>query len=426
VPDLVNALEQQNTVNPSGQVGAEPAPSGQEFTYTMRAQGRLVTEEDFGNIVIRENPDGSVIRMKDVARIELGAQTYNVIGRMNDAPAAIINVFQLPGYNAIDAVDGVRKMLAQLKKKFPDDVDYVVSLDTTLSVREGVREIITTLAAALILVIFVVFLFLQNVRATLIPALTVPVSLLGTFIFFPMLGFSINSLSLFGLVLAIGLVVDDAIVVVEAVETNIAAGSSPKEASLKAMDQVGGPVVAIALILAAVFVPTAFIPGITGRLYQQFAVTIAVSVVISAFNALSLSPALCSLLLKPRQESTGFLHRVFGEFNRVFDRATNRYVSISGTLIRKMALSALLLCAVAGAALLVGYRLPSGFLPSEDQGYFYLNIQLPDAASLQRTDAFTKKVEAVLGARRVFSTTAPSWATASLRKRTLHTAPSCS
>jgi len=396
VPDLVNALEQQNTVNPSGQVGAEPAPSGQEFTYTMRAQGRLVTEEDFGNIVIRENPDGSVIRMKDVARIELGAQTYNVIGRMNDAPAAIINVFQLPGYNAIDAVDGVRRMLAQLKEKFPDDVDYVVSLDTTLSVREGVREIITTLVEALLLVIFVVFLFLQNVRATLIPALTVPVSLLGTFIFFPMLGFSINSLSLFGLVLAIGLVVDDAIVVVEAVEKNLAAGLTPKEASLKAMEQVSGPVVATALILAAVFVPTAFIPGITGRLYQQFAVTIAVSVLISAFNALSLSPALCSLLLKPRQESTGFLHRVFGGFNRIFDRATNRYVSISGTLIRKMALSALLLCAVTGAALLVGYRLPSGFLPTEDQGYFYLNIQLPDAASLQRTDAFTKKVEAVL------------------------------
>jgi hydrophobic/amphiphilic exporter-1 (mainly G- bacteria), HAE1 family len=396
VPDLVNALEQQNTVNPSGQVGAEPAPSGQEFTYTMRAQGRLVTEEDFGNIVIRENPDGSVIRMKDVARIELGAQTYNVIGRMNDAPAAIINVFQLPGYNAIDAVDGVRTMLAQLKEKFPDDVDYIVSLDTTLSVREGVREIITTLVEALLLVIFVVFLFLQNVRATLIPALTVPVSLLGTFIFFPMLGFSINSLSLFGLVLAIGLVVDDAIVVVEAVETNLAAGLNPKEASLKAMEQVSGPVVATALILAAVFVPTAFIPGITGRLYQQFAVTIAVSVVISAFNALSLSPALCSLLLKPRQESTSFLHRVFGGFNRVFDRARNRYVSVSGVLIRKMALSALLLCAVVGAALLVGYRLPSGFLPTEDQGYFYLNIQLPDAASLQRTDAFTKKVEAIL------------------------------
>jgi HAE1 family hydrophobic/amphiphilic exporter-1 len=397
VPDLVNALEQQNTVNPSGQVGAEPAPPGQEFTYTMRAKGRLVTEDDFGNIVIRENPDGSVIRMKDVARIELGAQTYNNIGRMNDAPAAIINVFQLPGYNAVDAVDGVRTMLAQLKEKFPDDVDYVVSLDTTLSVRQGVREIITTLWEALLLVILVVFLFLQNVRATLSPALTVPVSLIGTFIFFPILGFSINSLSLFGLVLAIGLVVDDAIVVVEAVETNMAAGLNPKDASLKAMEQVAGPVVAIALILAAVFIPTAFIPGITGRLYQQFAVTIAISVMISAFGALSLSPALCSLLLKPHQEgSTGFLHRVFGGFNRIFDKATNGYVSISGMLIRKMALSILLLCGVAVAALLVGDRLKSGFLPNEDQGYFYLNIQLPDAASLQRTDVFTKKVEAVL------------------------------
>ena len=286
--------------------------------------------------------------------------------------------------------------MAQLKQKFPDDVDYVVSLDTTLSVREGVREIITTLWEALLLVIFVVFLFLQNVRATLIPALTVPVSLLGTFIFFPLLGFSINSLSLFGLVLAIGLVVDDAIVVVEAVETNIAAGLNPKEASLKAMEQVGGPVVAIALILAAVFVPTAFIPGITGRLYQQFAVTIAVSVVISAFNALSLSPALCSLLLKPRQESTGPLHQIFGGFNRIFERATNGYVRMSGVLIRKIVFSVLLLGVVAGAAFLVGYRLPSGFLPSEDQGYFYLNIQLPDAASLQRTDVFTRKVEAVL------------------------------
>src|SRR5258706_3939495 len=398
VPDLVNAVEQQNTVNPSGQVGAEPAPSGQEITYTMRAQGRLVTEEDFANIVIRANPDGSAIRMKDVARIELGAQTYNVIGRMNDAPAAIINVFELPGYNAVEAVDCVPKMLAQLKQGFPDDVDYVVSLDTTLSVREGVREIIITLWEALLLVIFVVFLFLQNFRATLIPALTVPVALLGTFLFFPMLGFSINSLSLFGLVLAIGLVVDDAIVVVEAVETNLAAGLSPKEASLKAMEQVSGPVGAIALILASVFVPTAFIPGITCRLYQQFAVTIAVSVIISAFNALSLSPALCSLLLKPRQESTaGWMRRLFGGFNRGFDRTTNRYVGMCAALIRKFGLSMLLLVCVAVAAALLGSKLPSGFLPTEDQGYFYLNIQLPDAASLQRTDAFARRVEKILG-----------------------------
>jgi HAE1 family hydrophobic/amphiphilic exporter-1 len=283
-----------------------------------------------------------------------------------------------------------------LKQQFPDDVDYVVSLDTTLSVREGIKEIITTLWEALILVIFVVFIFLQSFRTTLIPALTVPVSLLGTFIFFPMLGFSINSLSLFGLVLAIGLVVDDAIVVVEAVELNMAAGLSPKDASLKAMEQVGGPVVAIALILAAVFVPTAFIPGITGRLYQQFAVTIAISVIISAFNALSLSPALCSLLLKPGHESHGLLQRLFGGFNDLFEKATKRYVGISGALIRKMGISLTLLAVVAGAALLVGDRLPSGFLPTEDQGFFYLNIQLPDAASLQRTDAFTKEVEAVL------------------------------
>jgi HAE1 family hydrophobic/amphiphilic exporter-1 len=396
VPDLVKALEQQNTVNPSGQVGAEPAPPGQEFTYTMRAQGRLVTEQDFGDTVIRENKDGSVVRMRDVARIELGTQTYNIIGRLNDAPAAIINVFQQPGYNAVAAVDGVRQMMAQLKEQFPDDVDYVVSLDTTLAVREGIKEIVTTLWEALLLVIFVVFIFLQSFRTTLIPALTVPVSLLGTFIFFPMLGFSINSLSLFGLVLAIGLVVDDAIVVVEAVELNMASGLNPKEAALKAMEQVGGPVVAIALILAAVFVPTAFIPGITGRLYQQFAVTIAISVIISAFNALSLSPALCSLLLKPSHESHGLLHRLFGGFNRLFEKATTRYVGISGALIRKMAFSLTLLAVVAVAALLVGDRLPSGFLPTEDQGYFYLNIQLPDAASLQRTDAFTKEVEAVL------------------------------
>jgi HAE1 family hydrophobic/amphiphilic exporter-1 len=397
VPDLVKALEQQNTVNPSGQVGAEPAPAGQEFTYTMRTQGRLVTEEDFSNVVIRANPDGSVIRMKDVARTELGAQTYNVIGRLNDTPAAIINVFQIPGYNAVEAVDGVRKLMAELKEQFPDDVDYTVSLDTTLSVREGVKEIVTTLWEALLLVILVVFVFLQSFRATLIPALIVPVSLLGTFIFFPVFGFSINSLSLFGLVLAIGLVVDDAIVVVEAVEANMATGLSPKEASLKAMAQVGGPVVAIALILAAVFVPTAFIPGITGRLYQQFAVTIAISVVISAFTALSLSPALCSLLLKPTHESGGgWMHRLFGGFNRTFLEATNKYVGASGALIRKIGFSAIILGAVVVAAFLIGNRLPSGFLPTEDQGYFYLNIQLPDAASLQRTDEYTKKVEAVL------------------------------
>jgi len=340
--------------------------------------------------------DGSIYPIKgkiDILGREVEASTGTMrIRAIFSNPGNVLR----PGYNAVEAVNGVRTMMAQLKEQFPDDVDYVVSLDTTLSVRAGIKEIVTTLWEALLLVIFVVFLFLQSFRATLIPALTVPVSLLGTFIFFPMLGFSINSLSLFGLVLAIGLVVDDAIVVVEAVELNMAAGLSPKDASLKAMEQVGGPVVAIALILAAVFVPTAFIPGITGRLYQQFAVTIAISVIISAFNALSLSPALCSLLLKPKQDSHGLLQRLFGGFNRLFEKATNGYVSTSGFLIRKMVVSFALLAGVAVGALLIGDRLPSGFLPTEDQGYFYLNIQLPDAASLQRTDAFTKEVESVL------------------------------
>ncbi len=396
VPDLVKAIQQQNTVNPSGQVGAEPAPPGQQFTYTMRSQGLLVTDRDFGNVIVRENPDGSVLRFRDVARVELGAQLYNVVGRLNGAPAAIINVFQLPGYNAVEAVNGVRKLMRELKTKFPDDMDYAVSLDTTLSVREGIREIVTTLWQALILVILVVFIFLQSFRATLIPTLTVPVSLLGTFIFFPLLGFSINSLSLFGLVLAIGLVVDDAIVVVEAVETHMARGLSPKDASLKAMEEVSGPVVAIALILAAVFVPTAFIPGITGRLYQQFAVTIAISVLISAFNALSLTPALCALLLKPGHAAGGVMHRLFGGFNRTFERATNGYVGVCASLIRKLGFSMLALAGVAAAAVLLGGNLPTGFLPTEDQGFFYLNIQLPDAASLQRTDAFTRRVEGIL------------------------------
>ncbi|MBA5867213.1 MAG: MMPL family transporter, partial [Nitrospira sp. CR1.3] len=300
VVDVVNAINAQNTVNPAGQVGAEPVPRGQEFTYTVRAQGRLVTEEEFGNIVVRANPDGSYVRVRDVARVELGAQLYNVLGRLNGAPAAVIAVYQLPGSNAIETVASLRRMMEAMKQRFPDDLDYVVSLDTTLAVTEGLHEIFTTLWEAVLLVILVVFLFLQSWRATLIPLLAVPVSLIGTFAVFPLLGFSINTLSLFGLVLAIGLVVDDAIVVVEAVEHHIEQGMAPREATLKAMDEVAGPVVAIALILAAVFIPTAFIPGITGRLYQQFAVTIAVSVILSAINALTLSPALAALLLKPK------------------------------------------------------------------------------------------------------------------------------
>jgi HAE1 family hydrophobic/amphiphilic exporter-1 len=396
ISDITAALTNQNTVNPAGQIGAEPVPPGQEFTYTVRAQGRLLSAEEFGNIVVRANPDGSIVRMKDVARIELGSQSYNVKGRLNGAPAAIIAVYQLPGSNAIDTMNRAKQLMEELKRRFPQDLDYTVSLDTTLAVTEGIKEIVKTLFEALALVIIVVYIFLQGWRATLIPLLAVPVSLVGTFAIFPLLGFSINTLSLFGLVLAIGLVVDDAIVVVEAVEHHIEEGMSPRDATLKAMEQVSGPVVAIALILFAVFVPTAFIPGITGRLYQQFAVTIAVSVVISAFNALTLSPALSALLLRPRKEARGPLGAFFRGFNQWFGRATDGYVNWCGHLIRKAGFSMVLLLVVAVFAGLLGSRLPSGFLPEEDQGYFFLNVQLPTAASLQRTDNVAKHIEGIL------------------------------
>jgi HAE1 family hydrophobic/amphiphilic exporter-1 len=396
VVDLVNAINAQNTVNPAGQVGAEPVPAGQEFTYTVRAQGRLVNEEEFRNIVVRANPDGSFVRLRDVARAELGAQVYNVLGRLNGAPAAVLAVYQLPGSNAIETVGRLRSLMDEMKQRFPDDLEYVVSLDTTLAVTEGVKEIITTLWEAILLVILVVFLFLQSWRATVIPLLAVPVSLIGTFVFFPLLGFSINTLSLFGLVLAIGLVVDDAIVVVEAVEHHIEQGLAPREATLKAMEEVSGPVIAIALILAAVFIPTAFIPGITGRLYQQFAVTIAVSVILSAVNALALSPALAAMLLRPKQPARGLFGRFFGWFNRTFNLVTNRYVGFCGWLIQKTGRTMVLLAVVAVAAGLIGMRLPSGFIPEEDQGFFYVNVQLPEAASLQRTDAVARRIEQIL------------------------------
>src|SRR6201993_589344 len=300
VPEIVNAIQTQNTVNPAGKIGGEPIPSGQQFSYAVRAQGRLVSPEEFGQIVVRESSEGGVVRVRDVARIELGAQDYSTAGRLNGKPSAVIAVYQLPGSNAVDAASGVNKLMAELKTQFPGDMDYTTALDTTRSVVQGIKEIVLTLVIAIVLVILVVYLFLQGWRATLIPLLAVPVSLIGAFIFFPLFGFSINTLSLFGLVLAIGLVVDDAIVVVEAVERHIEAGSSPKQAALNAMEEISGPVIGIALVLSAVFIPTAFIPGITGRLYQQFAVTIAISVLISAFNALTLSPALAGLLLKPK------------------------------------------------------------------------------------------------------------------------------
>jgi hydrophobic/amphiphilic exporter-1 (mainly G- bacteria), HAE1 family len=396
VPEIVSAIQSQNSVNPAGQVGSEPIPKGQQFTYSVQAQGRMTSPEEFGEIIIRESTAGAVVRVRDVARVELGAQAYNMVSRLDGKEAAIIAAYQLPGSNAVQAANEIRKLMAELKGRLPEDVDYVISLDTTEAVNEGMKEIVLTLVIAIALVLIVVFVFLQGWRATLIPLLAVPVSLVGTFIFFPLFGFSVNTLSLFGLVLAIGLVVDDAIVVVEAVERHIEDGLAPKAAALKAMEEISGPVIGIALVLSAVFVPTAFIPGITGRLYQQFAVTIAFSVILSAFNALSLSPALAALLLRPKASSGGPLKGFFGSFNRGFANATEWYVRVCGFLVRKTAIAIVLLVAFAVGAGWFGNKVPASFLPDEDQGYLYVNVQLPIAASLERTDAVAAKIESAL------------------------------
>jgi len=395
VPDLSRAIQQQSTVNPSGQVGANPVPSGQELTYTVRSQGRLQTEQEFGNIAIRSNPDGSVVRMRDVARVELGALNYQQIGRVNGQAGCAIAVFQAPGSNALAVAQGVRAQMDALRSRFPEDLEFAYTLDTTTAVSEGIREIAITLFEAMVLVILVVYLFLQNWRATLIPSVAVPVSLIGTFMLFPLLGFSLNTLSLFGLVLAIGLVVDDAIVVVEAVEHHIEEGMTPRDATIKAMEEVSGPVVSIALILASVFIPVAFMGGIQGSLNKQFAMTIAISVLISAFNALTLSPALAAMWLRPRKKGR-LLGGFFDAFNHAFGKASNGYVAVSRLLIRKAALGIAILAGFAALAGLLGTRLPTSFLPEEDYGYFLLNVQLPPAASIQRTDEVCRKIETIL------------------------------
>jgi HAE1 family hydrophobic/amphiphilic exporter-1 len=396
VSDIVDAVQQQNSVNPVGQAGGEPLPSNQEFSYMAVAKGQLVTPEEFENIILREEGNGAIVRIRDVARVELGSQAYATTARLNGQPCAIIALYQLPGTNALTTAQGVRKLMMKASESFPTGMDYVISLDTTQPVIAGIHEMIKTLAESLVLVILVVYLFLQSWRATIIPLLAVPVSLVGTFILFPLLGFSINTLSLFGLVLAIGLVVDDAIVVVEAVERYIHQGFEPKAATVCAMTEITGPVVGVALVLASVFVPTAFIPGITGRLYQQFAVTIAVSVIISALNALTLSPALCALLLRRREERPGSLGRFFAWFNNGFGHVTESYVRTSGFFVRRSRVTFVLLILFGLLAFACGNRIPTGFLPDEDQGFFYANLQLPDAASLQRTDAICRKIESTL------------------------------
>lgn len=394
--DVIQAIQRQNLQAPAGQIGAAPSRSDQEFTYTVRAPGRFTTPEEFSEILVRADSDGRQVRVKDVAKVELGGEFYKSEGRLNGKPAGVLMVYLLPGANQIESAQGIYKALTELKKFFPTDVDYSISYDTTPAVQASIEGIVHTLFEAVILVVLVVFIFLQNARATLIPLLTVPVSLLGTFALFPMFGFSVNTLSLFGMVLAIGIVVDDAIVVVEAVMHHMEHGKSPREATIQAMKEVSGPVVGIALILASVFIPVAFMGGLTGSMYRQFALTIAIAVLISAFNALSLSPALSVLLLRPSKPKNGPLARFFRGFNRVFESTTKGYLSLVGSLARKAAISLLIVAIVALGAGGLSRLIPSGFVPEEDQGVLLLNVQLPPAASLERTKLLTRKIDDIL------------------------------
>jgi HAE1 family hydrophobic/amphiphilic exporter-1 len=399
VDEVKNAVNAQNMISPGGKFGSEPAPLGTDFTYGVSLQDRLVTEKEFGSIVVRSNEDGAQVLLSDISRIELGSENYSSSARRNSLPTAVIALYQMPGSNALEVAEAAKKTMKEIAEKFPKDIESQESLDTTLAITAGVEDIIHTLFEAVLLVILVVFIFLQNWRATLIPLITVPISLIGTIAVFPLLGFSINTLSLLGLVLAIGIVVDDAIVVVEAVIHHIEKGKTPREATIQAMKEVSGPVIAIALILIAVFVPVAMTPGITGRFYQQFAITIAVSVAFSAFSALSLSPALCAMLLKPTkpvEEQTGWLAKFFAGFNRIFDKVTGGYLKGATFFAKKSIRIIALLAIVLLAVTLLGKKIPMGFIPEEDQGYVLVNISLPPASSLQRTDEISKEVDQLL------------------------------
>jgi len=395
--DVSNALKEQNAQSPAGRIGAEPAPPGQESQFNVRALGLLKDPKEFEEIIVRSNPDGSQVKIKDVGRVELGAQTYDLRARLNKSPAGAIGIFLAPGANAIETADNVRKILEAAKGRFPADMIYDITLDSTLPIKASMEEIVHTLFEAVILVLIVVYVFLQSFRATIIPMCTVPVSLLGAFIMFPVLGFSVNVLTMFGLVLAIGIVVDDAIVVVEAVQHHLEHGKDPVEATKLAMKEVSGPVVAIGLVLCAVFVPVAGMAGVTGQLYKQFALTIAVAVVFSVINALTLSPALCALLLKKPTPGRGPIAKFFKLFNSTFDWLSNRYGNIVGGLARKAARSMLLLVAVVVGILLLGKVVPGGFIPDEDKGYLFVAVELPEGASLQRTDEVLKQVETIVG-----------------------------
>ncbi|MCE5230396.1 multidrug efflux RND transporter permease subunit [bacterium] len=395
VNDVANSIKEQNLQAPAGQVGQPPVPKGQQFQYAVQVKGRLTTKDEFLNIVLRANPDGSVVKIKDVGSVELGAKNYDIIARLNGKPSAIMLVYQLPGANAIQVANQIKAFLAGAKANFPKGMDYVIAYDSTNFVKESIREVLKTFKEAIILVLLVVFLFLQNWRTTLIPSLAVPVSLVGTFAFFALFGLSINTLTLFALVLAIGLVVDDAIVVVEAVESYIEKGHDPKEATRLAMGDVGMPIVAIFLALLAVFVPVVFMTGITGRLYQQFAMTLIVAFGLSAINSLTLTPALSALMLKPHAHGKrrGPLAMFFGGFNWTLDRTTTGYLRIVRGIIRKTVVAFIILIVASLGCWHFLKTIPKGFIPDEDQGLIMSNIQLPEGAAQGRSDEVVRRLE---------------------------------
>jgi hydrophobe/amphiphile efflux-1 (HAE1) family protein len=395
--DVSNAVQAQNRQNPAGSLGQPPVDRNSQFQYPVNAKGRLETPAQFENIVVRAQPDGSLLHLRDLGHASLGAQDYANFSHLNGRPSAVIIVFLSPGANAVETGDRVLAFMKEAQKSFPAGIRYDVNYDATKFVRTSIRDVVYTLLAAIGLVVIVVFAFLQNWRATLIPLLTVPVAIVGTFALFPLLGFTINMTSMFGLVLAIGMVVDDAIVVVEAIQHNLDEGMSSREATLRAMEMVSGPVIAIACILAAVFIPVAFLGGISGQIYRQFALTIACSVILSAFNALSLSPALSAMILRPRPRTRGLLGRFFDKFNQAFDFATNRYLAGVRILIRRSALALISLAAIYLAAGWLFKVLPAGFLPNEDQGVFFAALRLPDGASIHRNERAAGQIEKILG-----------------------------
>ena len=393
VDEVTAAIEKQGGIYPAGQFGAEPAPDGVAYTYTVTMPPQISTAAEFADIVVRTTSSGEQIRLGDIAEVSLGSQTYGVSSSYESAPTAMIVIYQQPGSNAVAVGGKVKAAMERLSKRFPDGVEAATIVDSTTSIDAGVKDIFRTLIIALILVIFIIFLFLQDWRATVIPLVAIPVSLVGAFALFPLLGFSINIISLLGLVLAIGLVVDDAIVVVEAAQVNIERGMKPRAAALEAMRNVASPIVATTVVLLAVFVPVSFTGGITGRLFQQFSVTIAVSVVISAFNALTLSPALCALLLRHREPSQkGF----FAAFNRWFARQMDRYTAFTPTLMRHVARTGIFVAVVLGVIFVVWRKLPAGFLPEEDQGYVMVMVSTPEASSLQVTRQAMADADAVI------------------------------